>query len=46
MAQKVNSELLAVTHWLGQSVGGTVLRVPEFGPRALCYKSLCKVALA
>jgi hypothetical protein len=46
IAQRVNSELLPITHWLGQSVGGILLRVPEFGPSALCYKALCKVALA
>jgi hypothetical protein len=44
IAQKVNSELLTITHRLGQSAGGILQRFPEMGLRKLCYKLHCGVA--
>jgi hypothetical protein len=35
MAQKVKSELLIITHWLGELGGGILPRIPELDPRAL-----------
>jgi len=46
MVQKVNGELLTITHWLGQLVVGILPWIPSLDPRALYCRSLSKVALA
>jgi len=46
MAQKVNGELLTITHWLGQLFGDILPPFPRLDPRALYSRSLSKVALA
>ena len=45
-AQKLNAELLTITHWLGQIVGGILPRIPGLDPRTFYCRYFSKVALA
>jgi len=40
MLEKVNGELLTITHGLGQLVGDILQRIPGLDPRALYCRSI------
>jgi hypothetical protein len=46
MVQKLIGDLLTITHWLGQLVGGILPQTPGLDPTALYCGSLSNVALA